>query len=433
MNTKIMPGISLILLFFATYGLSQELNRVTLKAASVYRAWAQTDSTLMCGALIKTPQNPSPRKLPIHVVVAVDVSRDMQGEPLTYAKKSADLVLSRLRDGDYFGVISYSTYTRTVFPLQPVTDGIRRSAASAIDGIAGEKNRNLSEAINSAVSQFDRFRGQNTSGRHLFIITNGDADKGITDNPELLSHTYSLSRKMSIQVSTFGVEHAFNEQLLSETANKTGGQYYYAEEPEFLQESVDKEITRIAQSAVRSIRLKVDPPDQVVLSEVYGGEKKDNEIFIGDLAAGIEKSVFFRLSGRPSKQKDCVVEMQYLEPGSQNVRKERVYVDIPLTDGKPDYNPEIVPHYLVFSVLNDLVTYSGHVFKNRRGYTDFFRTRLHDLEQENVTLESDFVSRSVVYFTQLDRRIANTAIEPEKFVKGIKFDSERFLRGDLIK
>ncbi|MFW6221416.1 MAG: vWA domain-containing protein [Fibrobacterota bacterium] len=430
---KIAATVALLAAVTATANFRETVDRVSMKTFSVYRSWAEADSTFKCGVIIQTPADPTPRRLPAHVVVAIDVSREMQGEPLTYAKKAASHILNRLQDGDYFSVISFSTYTRTVFPLQRINSGIRRTAESGIDGIASESNRNLVEGMDAAVAQFERFKGQSASGRHLFIFTNGDADKGTVENPQVLSHAYSLSQKASIDISTFGIEYSYNEKLLSEIANKTGGSYYYAEEPELLEALVEQEIRRVIMPAARSVRLRVDLPKSTTISEVFGGEKSGAYIKVGGVPAAARQLVFFELKGRPVRQQECIVEMEYTEPESQDARIERGYVDIALTDGNADYEPEIAPYYLVFSLMEQLVTYSGHVYKNRRGYTDFFRSRLIDLEQENVAFDSDFLQKSFVYLEQLDRRISNTAVEPEELVKGIKFDMLQFLRGNLIK
>ncbi len=409
---------------------SEEVREFTIDGGMVMRTWPEADTVMPFVVRLRTPDESPQRRLPAQIILLIDASRDMQGESARYARESARLVIDKLKAGDLVGVVTFAEHATVVSPMQPLNDRNRRSIGAAIDGFHEGSERNLSAGFDKIPEQFARFKGQDAAARFVFLITNGDPNAGITDPAGLHAKASLVLDECKASLSTFGIEEHYSEELLIPLAQQNGGRYYFAQEPKLLVSRIDAELNRAAFPAVKDIALSITPPGKTALTNIQGGRREDNLILVGDMGAGEERIVCFTIDGRPSRQKDCVVKVSYREPDAFNPRTERIYLPTPLTTGKSEYDAQYAPKYLVSAMMHTLASKSAAIATDRRGFTNFFRVLADDLNQENVTLNSDYIRKTFDYFAELDKVLTNTAIEDELVIKEITFKSLETLRGN---
>jgi uncharacterized protein YegL len=434
MNGKYMVFAGMFGLLAASFSISgQDVREVTVTGAPIYRGWSDQEPSITCGLTIQAPSVAPQRRKQVQLILAIDVSRTMQGEPLQNAKKAAAAVVDALSEGDLFGLIAFSTYGRVVSPLQPLTKVNRRSVQTTIDGLADEKERNLMEVITKTDAEFTRFKGQDAVGRYLLILTNGNPDRGATAPAEILGAAAALA-KQGVSISTFGYKqdsYDFNEDLLLDLGLQNNGRAYFIEEHGDMIRPFMTEVRRVCQAAVRRLEIEILPPDSAKVEMVEGATFADNRFSIGEMAAGSTRLVIFELAGRPAKQKDCVINLYYLDADEYSIRKRRNYLDIPLLTGMPQFNPAIAPQILVYELQAFLADNQKGIVANRQEFTTVFRSRLLELERYNGQINSDLIRRAAERFKTFGETVlANAAMQDALVIKRIKYDAAEMLYGE---
>jgi Mg-chelatase subunit ChlD len=437
MNAKssyVVAACMLAMLAAAVSIFGQDSREVTVSAAPIYRGWSDQDSSITCGLTIQAPSVTSQRRKQVQLILAIDVSHTMQGEPLQNAKKAAQAVVDALSEGDLFGLITYSTYGRVVCPLQPLTKVNRRSVQTAIDCLGDEKDRNLLEALTKADAEFARFKGQDVLGRYVFVLTNGNPDKGVTDTAEILSGARSLAQRQGVGISTFGYKqdaYDFNEDLLMDLAFQNNGRAYFIEEHGDMIKPFMAETQRVCQAAVRRLEIEILPPDNAKVEYVEGAVFANNRLIIGEMAAASTRLVIFDLAGRPAKQKDCVINVYNLDADEYSIHKRRNYLDIPLTTGISQFNPAIAPQILVYELQAFMAGSQKELIANRQDFYTVFRSHLLELERYNGQLNSDYIRQADERFKTFGETVlANAALQDALVIKRIKYDAAKMLYGE---
>jgi hypothetical protein len=409
---------------------------LVIDGGPMYMAWPATDSVMTCGLTILSPGEKVERRKPVMVIVVIDVSRSMQGEPLGSAKKAAKVVVEALGDDDVFGLVAFSSYARVAFPMQPLNSGVRPGAHAAINALGDEDRRNTLVGMTKALEQFERLKGRDVVGRHAFLVTNGDANHGVTDPEKILADVVSLAERSDVCVSTFGFKYFdrtsddFDEDLLWSIAERTRGRYYFIDETGDMAPRFGEEANRVCNANARSIRVSIVAPGRSSrITNVEGGIVENDGIFVGDMAPGAMRIVVFDIEGRPKRQRDCEVIATYLESDRQGQREVRTYLDIPLTGGSTRLSPKAAPRLVVYDLQASLVETVDELVANRKEYTLVFRDKVRGLEQENVILDSDYVRDMLRYYEGFERILDNSTIEAPVVIKHIKYRAQQILLG----
>jgi uncharacterized protein YegL len=401
----------------------------------MYTSWIESDETMTCGLTIETPTMPSQERYPLQVILLIDASQHMIGSPIQNAKMSAKTILGSLSDKDMFGIITYSAHVRIVVPLQPLNSNNRRSAEGAINRIKYENNRDLSDGLKKAAEQFNRYKGQRSSGHYIMLFTNGDPDKGTTDPDGLLSLVKDLAKEYNIKISTLGYDRYYNENLLIDCATETGGQAYFVEEEDISEvpKVFADEMRRITSISIHKVTLEIIPPSGATVTNIEGGKLKDGKITLGDLQAEKTKSVIFELKGRPSKSRDLEVNVDYVDPVRLTSRKTRIYIDVPLSSGEHEYDKNFGPWLIEYSVQKNVAEAVEKIKEGkkdfRREYGEQFKEKVKQLEKDNLIIRSDYLKEAINDFAQLQRDIENAAILDPILIKQVKYRLLQLLYG----
>lgn len=149
------------------------------------------------------------------LVLVIDTSGSMQGEPLNLAKEVARLAISHLRPRDNVGLVEFFGGRRWASPVQPVGDG------AAIDRALSRLTPGGSSDLYPAVEEAAfALRNVVTQSKHVLILSDG----GVTN-----SAFASRVRKMAaegVTTSTVRIGATDDGDLMSSIALWGGGRYY---------------------------------------------------------------------------------------------------------------------------------------------------------------------------------------------------------------
>lgn len=268
-------------------------------------------SALVC---LKANKMDDGDRAPLYLSCVADKSGSMRGEKIKLMKETMTFLSKQLQHRDQFGIVSYDTEVNEDLPLGPV------ESAAALVKIANLKpgsQTNLSGGLLRGIkqhgSQYETEDGskpaytgnawrdmykqlvslfrtgrksgknkaaedalatqQNKSGavRAVLIFTDGVANQGITNTPELVEAvTKSLaSTPEPCSVFTFGFGKQHNEVMLSSIAEAGEGSYYFIEDEEKIAEAFADALGGLLSVVAQKISVRIRPAPGVVLKKVH--------------------------------------------------------------------------------------------------------------------------------------------------------------------
>ena len=233
----------------------------------------------------------------VDMVIVLDRSGSMQGKKLQDARQAVLGLLSSLTSKDRFGLVAYSDSVQTHSRLVSVTPANRKRLNSLIGRISAGGATNLGAGLHEGIDVCLSARKNGNVGK-VILISDGLANRGVTSIHHL-GNMASTAVKKEFAVSTVGVGADFNEQLMTQIADRGAGNYYYLENPSSFAAVFQKEFhnTRTAAATAVEIRVPLKNGISLVTASGYPVEIKDNQavIYPGDLLSGQTRKLFLTL------------------------------------------------------------------------------------------------------------------------------------------
>jgi Ca-activated chloride channel family protein len=195
---------------------------------------------------------------PANVALALDRSGSMRGAKLRNARDAAAHAVRLLQPGDRFSIVAFDSNVEVLVPTSPVTPAAREQALAELARLDSRGCTNLSGGWLLGCQQIAERLTGDAVGRCL-LLTDGEANEGITDETELAHHASEL-RQRGIATSTFGLGEEFNEQLLQKMAEAGGGNFHFIESELAIPRVIGMEIGETLQTVARGAWLEILAP-----------------------------------------------------------------------------------------------------------------------------------------------------------------------------
>lgn len=226
---------------------------VLLKAILLWLLWLSCLVALArptyLGDLIELPQD---RR---DLLLAVDISESMLEEDMLINNNYIDRLSTvkavvgefvERRGGDRLGLILFGEQAYLQTPLTHDRQTVKQQLEEALVGFAGRATA-IGDTIGLAIK---RLRDRPADSRVLILLTDGANSAGtepraaadIAAEAEIKIHTIGVGAKSKVITDVLGrkrevrLRNQIDEPTLQYVANKTGGQYYRATDPESLQQ-----------------------------------------------------------------------------------------------------------------------------------------------------------------------------------------------------
>ena len=160
-------------------------------------------------------------EFPLSVVVALDRSFSMAGEPLARAKEAARAFVANLRPDDEVMVLAIGSDVQTITPPVPAS----AAAATRWDAIDAWGTTPLYDATSRALEAVQTRRGR----RALLLISDGIDRDSETTATEIVDR----ARKSDVLVYPVAIGHT-RPPVFAELANVTGGRSFFVDDLERL-------------------------------------------------------------------------------------------------------------------------------------------------------------------------------------------------------
>jgi Ca-activated chloride channel family protein len=270
--------------------------------------------------LISPPADGDAVEIPRDVTLVLDVSGSMSGEKIEQARAALDQILTGLRSGDRFRLITFSSVVRSFSDEFLNADRATiRDARDFLAAVRAEGSTNIMGALQEALQP------QAAAGRLSLIVflTDGKPTVGETA-PERIAEAAERLRDDE-RVFAFGVGYDVNTYLLDRMAEGGRGSVSYVSPGADVEEAVSSLTRRISFPALSDLRIVDAPAD---LEDYYPNP-------LPDLFYGEELILFGRYRGSGSG--DLVLE------GFRAGARQRFTfrVDVPRRESDNDFIPKL--------------------------------------------------------------------------------------------
>jgi Ca-activated chloride channel homolog len=235
---------------------------------------------------------------PLSLAIVIDRSGSMHGAPIENARASALSVLRQLDPRDAFAVVTYSSSSEIVLPMQRATEANKAAARAAIETIEDDGGTCISCGLEAASQEVAR---SPVAGglRRMLVISDGQANEGIYDRDELAQLAADKAAR-GVSISTVGVGLDFDEHTMRRLAEVGRGNYYFVEDTVALSAMFVHELGDLSRTVASDVRLVVAPRPGVRIEEAYGypmTRAGDSVVVpVADLRAGETRKVVFRVT-----------------------------------------------------------------------------------------------------------------------------------------
>jgi Ca-activated chloride channel family protein len=238
-----------------------------------------------------------PVRTPTDLLVILDRSGSMQGEPLEFAKASIFELISQLEREDRFGLVTYATGGEVAIDLEAATDVEKSRWQRVVRAVNANGGTNMALGLDLAHRVVT---GARRSGRapRVILISDGHANQG-DHSVEGLRARAARAIQEEYVLTTVGVAQGFDENVMSTVADAGTGNFYYLPSLRALAGVFADEFASARERVASALEVLLRPGDGVRVIEAAGLplEKTQDGVRFhpGDLFAGQERRIWLTL------------------------------------------------------------------------------------------------------------------------------------------
>jgi Ca-activated chloride channel homolog len=231
-------------------------------------------------------------RAPLNLSLVLDRSGSMHGEKLAAARDAAAFLGRRLAPEDTVTVVAYDGDVHTIADEHTP----RAAVAHLIQQIEPGGSTNLSGGwLRGRELIAAHSRGEKRGMNRVLLLTDGQANMGITD-PQKLTGLAATAARTGVTTSTVGFGADYDEALLRAMADAGGGNTYYIERPDQAPGVFEEEIEGLLSLAAQNVAVEIRPSDAVQLTTIWHDYPSTpvphgRRVEIGDIYAREPKSL----------------------------------------------------------------------------------------------------------------------------------------------
>lgn len=236
-------------------------------------------------------------RLPTDVVVVLDRSGSMGGDPMAKALASIRELVGQLGVDDRFALVTYANGADLALALEAATVEARARWTSSLGSIAAGGGTNMSAGLDRAHALISASREAGRVAR-IVLLSDGHANQGDA-TPDGLARRSSRAVAGEYVLSTVGVGEGFDERLMTRLADEGTGNFYYVPDVEVLAGIFAAEFESARQTVASALEIRIDTPDGVEVLDAAGYPLEQQKDYVlirpGALFAGQARSFWVTL------------------------------------------------------------------------------------------------------------------------------------------
>ena len=198
-------------------------------------------------------QSTAAKRAPLDLVLVIDRSGSMCGEPLKAALESSCRIIRGLRDDDRVAVVTFDSQVDVIQPLAHPTD--RDGLVQRVRSVQSGGSTALFDGWETGMRQL---LGQVSKERiaRVILLSDGQANHGLTDEAAICQHV-AKAAAAGITTSTVGLGHGFNETLMTGMARAGEGAANFGQTADDLDEAFEEQFAILSNAYLRQVRVEI--------------------------------------------------------------------------------------------------------------------------------------------------------------------------------
>ncbi|PLX84113.1 MAG: hypothetical protein C0617_09280 [Desulfuromonas sp.] len=238
---------------------------------------------------------------PVNLTLVLDRSGSMSGNKIAKAREAAITALRRLGPQDIFSLVVYDHNVKTLVPPQSAANVEWIEARIRSIGPGG--NTALYGAVSQGAAEV-RKNLYRPYVHRVVLLSDGLANVG-PSSPADLARLGAALIKEGISVTTIGIGNDFNEDLMTQLADRSDGNHYFVESSRDLPRIFAAELGDVLSVAARKVVIEIDCPKGVRPIRIIGREGRIRgnrvEIHLNQLYGGQEKYALIEVMVEPGR------------------------------------------------------------------------------------------------------------------------------------
>ncbi len=240
-------------------------------------------------------------RTPVNVSLVLDKSGSMSGTKIAKAKEAAIWAVRRLDSNDIISVVVYDSTVRVLVPATKLTD--KDAVCRKIREISANGSTALFAGVSKGAAELRKFIDRNRVNR-VILLSDGLANVG-PQSPSALGELGSSLIKEGISVSTMGLGLNYNEDLMSQLAQRSDGNHIFIEKAEDLAKVFSFEFDHVLSVVAQEVAITINISPKIRPVRVLGRDAEINGrqviVKMNQLYSEQEKYVMLEVELPPTK------------------------------------------------------------------------------------------------------------------------------------
>lgn len=228
---------------------------------------------------------------PMDLVLAIDTSGSMRGEPIDFVRRGLLRMIDGLAPGDRVALVGYSDQAYTLLPEAAGEE--RQAIEAAINLLQARGSTNIYDGLYTA---FDIAAQWQTPGRQsrVVLLSDGVATAGLESGERMKALAQAYARQ-GIGITTIGVGIEFDVDVMRALSEVGAGNFYFLEDPAAVEEVFAEEIATFLVPVALDVSIAVAVGGGYRVGQAYGTNG-----WTGGLTGGVIDIPSLFLAGRQS-------------------------------------------------------------------------------------------------------------------------------------
>ncbi len=235
-------------------------------------------------------------RIPLNLSIVIDHSGSMNGEQMAHARDALRYMLAQLQDDDHVSVIAFSTQVEVLQPQTEWDDVDRGDLNARIDQLTPRGTTAMYEALQQAYSEVSSHYDAARINRVILL------SDGIPNDPTYITSIAQQARSSNIAITTMGLGPYYNEDLMAQIADLSGGNYRFIKESGEIERFFLAEKRSMEQIVARNVSLTFNLGPGAELVQTLGGQASFNgrqvNVYLGDLSVSDPRQIALKLNVR---------------------------------------------------------------------------------------------------------------------------------------
>ncbi len=248
---------------------------------------------------------------PLNLALVIDTSGSMAGEPIEDARDAALTIVDLLREGDRLSVVAFHSSAEVLLPSTVIEDNLAELRARIAE-MEAQGTTDMAGGLQAGLTELMTHYEPNGVNR---VVLLGD---GVPNEEAGIVAMAQAAGERGMTVTSIGLGLDYNETLMGDVAQASGGQFHYVEESEQVATLFRDEVMRMQRVFGRNAVVRLQPGPGVTIQNVVGQNVQHVggfvEVHLGDLHEGEHRDLIVRATAE-GRRAGATVELMDVHLG----------------------------------------------------------------------------------------------------------------------